>query len=284
MLIFIMKILSHLAAVTIVILFISLNKCIGMENCEAIIQHHEALHGIPAGLLKAISRIESGRYIPGQGMVTWPWTINANGSAYYLDSKEKAIEKARELQKSGITSMDVGPMQINLKHHPDAFDSLEEAFDPWKNVAYAARFLLQKKDAQGSWQEAVAHYHSATATFNIPYREKVMESWAKNGGASPTQTLFNMNMPTASRSALRSTLYSRPDNRKIPLYVRFARKTKNGQIRSRGSTQASLYQHHNPKSIINRPQIAQPTSLVKKTPPNGLPKNQSTLYGKPKAQ
>ena len=32
-------------------------------------------------------------------------------------------------------------MQINLFHHPDAFASLDAAFDPMDNIAYGADFL-----------------------------------------------------------------------------------------------------------------------------------------------
>lgn len=250
-----------------------------MENCEVIIQHHERLHGIPGGLLRAISRIESGRYFPGQGVVAWPWTINCNGNAYYLNSKKEAIAKAKLLQSQGITSMDVGPMQINLKHHPDAFSSLDDAFDPWANIAYAAQFLVQKKNAQGNWQDAVAHYHSATAAHNIPYRQKVMESWSKNGNQSPTQTVFNMNSPqmAARRPGMASTLFSGASNRRIPLKVKFPRYTKDGRIRSQPSGMGprggvERIPPRNPHSIINQGGNSRVVpSLISRTVPGGIP-------------
>ena len=34
-------------------------------------------------------------------------------------------------------------MQVNLGYHPDAFEDLEQAFDPTYNVAYAASFLVE---------------------------------------------------------------------------------------------------------------------------------------------
>lgn len=275
----------YLLKLTTFILYLSivyLKSAGAMENCEAIIQHFETRHGIPAGLLKAISRIESGRYFPGQGVISWPWTINANGNAYYLNSKREAIAKAKQLQSQGITSMDVGPMQINLKHHPDAFNDLEEAFDPWKNIAYAAQFLVQKKNAQGNWQEAVAHYHSATATFNVPYRDKVMESWAKNRGLSPTQTVFNMNAPQSPslRPTARSTLYSGIGDRRVPVKVKFGRKTRDGHIRSHpASLSATGNRPENPHSIMHRPSdsMASPSLVSRVVSPRGIPLNQSTL-------
>jgi len=68
-------------------------------------------------------------------------------------------------------------MQINLHHHRDAFSSLEEAFDPDKNIRYAARFLQDLKNTHRSWTAAIAHYHSATAALHKPYQARVMRAW-----------------------------------------------------------------------------------------------------------
>lgn len=146
--------------------------------CENFIRQHEQRNGIPEKLLSAIALIESGRSLGGN-VVAWPWTINANGVPYVFDTKAEAVSKVRELQKKGIRSIDVGCMQINLMHHPDAFSSIEDAFDPEKNVAYGASFLKEKMIAQGNWQLAVAHYHSATKKFNEPYKNKVLQKWEK---------------------------------------------------------------------------------------------------------
>lgn len=191
--------------------------------CEAYINRFERQHGIPHNLLKAISRIESGRNINGQGVIAWPWTINANGTPYVFNTKAEAVAKVRELKSQGINSIDVGCMQINLKHHPDAFQSLEAAFDPSTNIAYAARFLREKMEAQGTWQGAVAHYHSASTTHNQPYKNKVMTVWEQfNNGSLPTsqtpmETLFTINQPAEANTQFRSL-----SGRSIPVRVRFS--------------------------------------------------------------
>jgi hypothetical protein len=64
-------------------------------------------------------------------------------------------------------------MQINLMHHPDAFASLEQAFDPQANAAYAARFLTTLHQQTGSWDRAIAWYHSATPELGDDYLRKV---------------------------------------------------------------------------------------------------------------
>ncbi len=68
-------------------------------------------------------------------------------------------------------------MQVNLFYHPDAFASLNDAFDPNRNAAYGAKFLTELKQDQGSWQRAVQHYHSSTAERRIPYQRKVYTAW-----------------------------------------------------------------------------------------------------------
>jgi hypothetical protein len=82
--------------------------------------------------------------------------------------------------------MDVGCMQINMMYHGDAFTSIEQAFDPAANVAYAARFLKQLYAKMGSWHEAAGRYHSATPIYNQRYKEKIARLWdeQREGGGS----------------------------------------------------------------------------------------------------
>ena len=150
------------------------------SHCATYITQHEKTHNIPEGLLHAISKVESGRKDPKGGVVAWPWTVNAQRQSYYFPSKDAAITAVREMQRKGISSIDVGCMQVNLHHHPKAFADLESAFDPAQNVAYAARFLTGLKKEHASWHKAVAHYHSANPLHHIPYQKNVMLAWKKN--------------------------------------------------------------------------------------------------------
>lgn len=83
----------------------------------------------------------------------------------------------RALKAKGVKNIDVGLMQVNLLHHPQAFSSLEQAFDPQKNIEYAAKFLTSLKKKHASWSKAIAHYHSALPQHHIPYRDKVNRMW-----------------------------------------------------------------------------------------------------------
>jgi hypothetical protein len=148
--------------------------------CRAAIQAAERAQNLPPHLLMAIARSESGRRDPETGAFhPWPWTINAEGRGQFFPTKAEAIAAVRAEQARGVRSIDVGCMQINLRHHPNAFTSLEEAFDPAANARYAARFLTELNSTRGDWSQAAGAYHSQTPGFAEPYRARVMAAWAE---------------------------------------------------------------------------------------------------------
>ena len=152
--------------------------------CGVLARAAEQALGIPDHLLRAVGVVESGRYDRRLGRAEpWPWTINAEGAGATFSSKAAAVARVEELRASGVRSIDIGCMQVNLAYHGDAFENLEEAFDPVMNVAYAAHFLTSLKEERGSWNAAVAAYHSSTPKFGIPYRQKVAKTWHGLRGA-----------------------------------------------------------------------------------------------------
>lgn len=217
--------------------------------CEVFIRQYEQKYGIPNRLLSAISLIESGQRKNGQ-WVAWPWSINANGISYIFDTKEEAVNKVKELRAQGITSIDVGCMQINLKHHPNAFKSVEEAFDPEKNIAYAATFLNEKRSTQGDWKNAVAHYHSATTSLNEPYKEKVLGTWKRILGQQDIPNAYDMvNKPAIVRVPVSSIGY-----RVNPVNIRFSpfstfEKVRSGRNRISQEGKPSIYSIKHSKGL-----------------------------------
>mgnify|MGYP002737320108 CR=1 FL=1 len=146
--------------------------------CPEAIAAQEKSQAIPKHLLSAIALAESARKHPTFGKrMPWPWTVMAEGEGRYLPTKALAIEEVRLLQARGIRNIDVGCMQVNLYHHADAFYSLDNAFDPAANVAYASKFLKSLYDDFGSWQEAAGRYHSATPELKEPYQSRVVSFW-----------------------------------------------------------------------------------------------------------
>ena len=147
-------------------------------QCRAAIAQAERTGGIPPQLLAAIGRVESGRRDPASGGFSpWPWTVNAEGQGYFFDSKAEAVAAVRKMRADGTRSIDVGCMQVNLMHHPNAFASLEAAFDPMQNAAYAAKFLNELHAQTADWPKATALYHSANPDLGEPYQRKVLAAW-----------------------------------------------------------------------------------------------------------
>jgi hypothetical protein len=133
---------------------------------------------LPAGLLRAVAVVESGRRDQASGhVVPWPWTINAGGHGHFFATRKAAIDAVRHLRAAGVAPIDVGCMQIDLDHHPHAFASLEQAFDPRVNVRYGAAFLKRLHRAAGAWPLAIADYHSQTPSIGAAYAVRVLAAW-----------------------------------------------------------------------------------------------------------
>ncbi len=146
--------------------------------CRAAILQAERSGHVPDRLLDAIAVVESGRRDPVSGAVyPWPWAINAEGVGHWYETKAEAIAAVQALQAQGVRSIDVGCMQVNLMFHPEAFASLDIAFDPMTNAAYGARFLQQLFNQTNAWPLAVAAYHSFTPELGADYAHKVLAAW-----------------------------------------------------------------------------------------------------------
>ncbi len=140
----------------------------------------ERQYGIPKHLMMAIGGTESGRWSNEVKMaVPWPWTINAEGKGQYFDTMHDAVTAVKRLQQRGVKSIDVGCMQVNLKHHPNAFASVSQAFDPAYNTTYAAKFLRGNYDDTKSWSEAIAAYHSKGTQRGRDYFGRVKYNWKR---------------------------------------------------------------------------------------------------------
>lgn len=160
------------------------------EQCRAAIAAAEQRHGIPRGLLAAISVVESGRRDEVTGeRAPWPWTINAEGAGHYFDSKGEAVAWVQRARADGMRSIDTGCMQINMLHHPNAFASVDQAFDPVANADYAGRFLAELRNkADGDWMRAAGFYHSQTPHRAEGYRRHVEAAMNGAGRSAPAQS------------------------------------------------------------------------------------------------
>ena len=99
------------------------------------------------------------------------------------------MSEVAALLARGQRSVDIGCMQVNLLHHPTAFPTLEEAFEPAANVRYSIAFLKELRARTGNWAQAVASYHSGEIERGLAYHRRVVlarlgAAWA-NGGTVP---------------------------------------------------------------------------------------------------
>lgn len=168
--------------------------------CAAAVSREERSHGIPDHLLTAISVVESGRWDEdSRATIAWPWTINSAGTGTFFPTKAEAVAEVGRLQRQGVRSIDVGCMQVNLMYHPEAFASIEDAFDPDRNAGYAADFLTRLNDESGSWIQAASNYHSRDPDLGDYYRTKVAKAWDARRGAAPDTMAASYQSPAMAQ-------------------------------------------------------------------------------------
>ncbi len=147
--------------------------------CTYATQKMEKVYQIKRHLLTTIASVETGRWDPEKKQKNaWPWTVNAQGKGMFFDSKDEAVREVKRLQRLGVKSIDVGCMQINLAYHPDAFETVEDAFDPQKNAQYAAKFLKNLyENNDKDWIKAAMAYHSKVPTKAQKYKKKIVTTY-----------------------------------------------------------------------------------------------------------
>lgn len=146
--------------------------------CVNATKHYEKEFGIPKNLLHAISVAESGRWHKSlQKTLPWPWTVSISGKAHYFNNAHETTNFIQKMIRTGEDNIDVGCNQINVRHHKKQFRNIAHMVDPRTNTAYAASFLKSKYVKNGNWNNAVAHYHSATAHLGSKYLGRVRSIW-----------------------------------------------------------------------------------------------------------
>jgi soluble lytic murein transglycosylase-like protein len=123
--------------------------------CEREMARASQLYGIPLGVLYAVGLTETGR----RGAL-YPYALGAEGQTVFAKNMEDAIADFEAMRRRGVRLIDLGCMQINYYFHGDKFESVQAMFNPAKNVDYAARFLKELKQREGSWTMAVARYNA----------------------------------------------------------------------------------------------------------------------------
>ena len=172
--------------------------------CMEATQKIEQEYNIKQHLLTTISNVESGRWNQARKQkLAWPWTVNAQGKGRYYASKAEAVREVKRLQKAGVKSIDVGCMQINLAYHPKAFKSIEEAFDPVKN-------LYENKD--NDWIKAAMAYHSSIPHKGQRYKKRLVNAFESIRQArliDGKARLFGSPAQSANKKLDKNTVYAK---------------------------------------------------------------------------
>lgn len=145
--------------------------------CERHMAHYAKTYELPLGILYAVGLTETGRR-----ETLHPHALNIEGKSRFAKDRRSALAIFRSAHRKGARLIDVGRMQINHHWHGKAFSSLEEMFDPQRNVAYAARFLRRLRAREGNWTLAVARYHAGPN--NNPAQKRYVCSVIRNMVAS----------------------------------------------------------------------------------------------------
>ncbi len=138
------------------------------KELSLLIASAEREHQIPAGLLAAIAKTESGMKA---------YALNVGGRSVFPMSISAAQGVLEDKLNAGLTNIDIGVMQLNYRWHGDQFDSLEEILTPESNINYAAKLLGSLYAQHGTWHKAVRYYHSATPEHHRKYSRKVVLCW-----------------------------------------------------------------------------------------------------------
>jgi hypothetical protein len=192
------KILGGLPLVAAVLLLAGFTASARADDgdlCLDAIAKQEAVYGMPGGLLKAIARVESSGSPYGTRSKPWPWTLNVGGAAHYYPTKDAALTALQGFKAASDVNIDVGCMQISLRHHPKAFPDLATALDPVANVDYGALFLASLKARSGDWMIAAGDYHSTTPGFGDTYRGLVQIAWTGEPLPAPMVNVVRATLP-----------------------------------------------------------------------------------------
>jgi len=159
------------------------------EICDRAARSAATKTGVPFDVLRAVTRTETGRQIEGI-LEPWPWTVNMEGAGIWFRTLDGARSHVFQHFKTGARSFDVGCFQINYKWHHQAFQTIDDMFDPDKNALYAARFLQSLHAEFGDWPTAVGAFHSRNPTYATRYLKRFERIYASlpNGAQQTTSS------------------------------------------------------------------------------------------------
>lgn len=138
-------------------------------------------YGIDPVLLYAVSLTESGFSLKGKKLIKpWPWTLAYPGGAFFAATKKDAELELKRLQSLGISSIDVGLMQVNLRWNGHLTKD-KDVFDPKTNLRIGSEILRKAlASSPGDLADGIGRYHTWTANSRqAGYALKVLRTYKR---------------------------------------------------------------------------------------------------------
>jgi hypothetical protein len=133
------------------------------------------ISGIPKQKIYSMAIQESGIKMSDSKMRPWPWTINSPRGSMRFASKAEAYAAIKKLVDDGVTNVDIGIMQINLRWNWSLIRD-RDILDPKVNILTAAELLKTGMvRTNGNIRKAVAFYHSSRTNEANSYDAAVLK-------------------------------------------------------------------------------------------------------------
>lgn len=120
-------------------------------------------NGVPPWFLYGIALQESNMLF-GRRALPFPWTLNVKGQSKRYKSYDEALFALKEFVSRGLTSVDIGCMQVNWRWNAHRLQTLERALDPYSNIDAGAQILKAEFTATGDWFKTAMRYHAGAIT------------------------------------------------------------------------------------------------------------------------
>jgi len=156
--------------------------------CDAAAQYAASKTGVPLSILRAVTLAETGRTSGAdRQFAAWPWAIQSGNRGDWFSDADAALSHVKGLMAQGISNLDIGCFQLNLRWHGEAFGSLQDMISPQQNALYAAQFLQALYAETGDWRSAVGRYHSRDGMRAQAYVSRLETIFNTHVAAAPPQ-------------------------------------------------------------------------------------------------
>jgi soluble lytic murein transglycosylase-like protein len=107
-----------------------------------------------------------------------PSAVNLRGKAHHFNTKEDAERFVQAALRKGCRNVSLGCAQLLYTAHKGHFgNSVKNMLTPDKNIAYAAKLLMDLRNRYKTWETAIGKYHSNNERRSINYCRKITKVW-----------------------------------------------------------------------------------------------------------